>query len=626
MLVSLVWPYIAAVIAHFLPDPNLPGSAGWRKLLAELENQRLRLEHQWAIAARDELQQVLRSRISALVQPPFSRQLTLHSTTSLQLLRAPDSVIRTKDFRVVADALRQLAGGTVGVSGPRGSGKITLLEHLRDGRLLEVVGKQHVAVMLSVPVRFDPRDFVLHLYARVCGDVIDTCRSLMGDGGSSRSQRYRKPNPISLAVGLIAALTGYGYVLAKPPSFLTGPNVPPLALPLAGAIALALISSFVVAWSRKRRYRPVTSSRLLSPPKNLSEMQRLAEEKLEYIQFHQKFTSGWSGKLVMPVAGELAESGTREKTRQPFTYPDVVHDFQQFMLAAVTTLKRQRTMADVPIMIIVDELDKIASEDQAQELLNDLKVLFSIDYTGCLFLVSVSLDALASFERRGIPMRDAFDSTFDNVYGLGYLSYEDAREMLQSRVLGIPAPFIALIHILAGGLPRDLIRLARVVCAHQEGEELFAIMQRMVTDDLARKSTSILQSAARDLLRTDSVIAFMGLLAEPTPFDEPSLTRMVREALTHLADEMPNEGRSLLKQFQLEWASYGYFLLTILQIFGPLDEAGMTQGTQKARDTSFDLLSKARQQFAIDPEVAWSTISRSRRAWGIRALDPRTGR
>src|SRR5439155_21212139 len=79
------------------------------------------------------------------------------------------------------------------------------------------------------------------------------------------------------------------------------------------------------------------------------------------------------------------------------------------------------------------------------------------------FLVSVSDEALTSFERRGLPLRDVFDSSFDEIIRVEPLRYEDSRRLLYRRVVGLTEPYIALCHCLSGGLARDLIRAARQV-------------------------------------------------------------------------------------------------------------------------------------------------------------------
>ena len=79
--------------------------------------------------------------------------------------------------------------------------------------------------------------------------------------------------------------------------------------------------------------------------------------------------------------------------------------------AGRTARRDLRTRLEISgITIAIDELDKFADPVQAHEFVNEVKTVFGVN--SCVFLVSVSDDALASFERRGIPVRDALDSAF----------------------------------------------------------------------------------------------------------------------------------------------------------------------------------------------------------------------
>jgi hypothetical protein len=112
-------------------------------------------------------------------------------------------------------------------------------------------------------------------------------------------------------------------------------------------------------------------------------------------------------------------------------------------------------------LIGVDELDKIGSAEQAEQFLNEVKPIFGIP--PLYFMVSVSDDALTAFERRGLPLRDTFDSSFDEIIRVGPLAYTESRRLLYRRVIGLTEPYVALCHCLAGGLARDLIRAARLI-------------------------------------------------------------------------------------------------------------------------------------------------------------------
>ena len=56
-----------------------------------------------------------------------------------------------------------------------------------------------------------------------------------------------------------------------------------------------------------------------------------------------------------------------------------------------------------------------------------------------------------------------FDSSFDDIVYVDYLDTNDSKRLLTRRVIGMPFPFVDLCHCYSGGLPRDLIRVARAL-------------------------------------------------------------------------------------------------------------------------------------------------------------------
>ena len=98
-------------------------------------------------------------------------------------------------------------------------------------------------------------------------------------------------------------------------------------------------------------------------------------------------------------------------------------------------------------------VDKISGAKQAQRFVNELKAILGVPH--CYYLISVSDDALAAYEMRGLPVRDAFDSAFDEVIHVRYLDLEGSRQLLKKRVIGMPDPFVCLCRCLSGGLPRS---------------------------------------------------------------------------------------------------------------------------------------------------------------------------
>ncbi|MGH3402833.1 MAG: hypothetical protein ACRDRJ_10080 [Streptosporangiaceae bacterium] len=113
------------------------------------------------------------------------------------------------------------------------------------------------------------------------------------------------------------------------------------------------------------------------------------------------------------------------------------------------------------VIIAIDELDKMGDDTEAMKFLNHIKVLFPIH--DCSFIVSVSEDAWARYESRGIPLRDTFDSSFDEVVLVEMMRPLESRDFLKRRSNSITDTQALLCHCLAGGLPRDLLRAVRLL-------------------------------------------------------------------------------------------------------------------------------------------------------------------
>jgi hypothetical protein len=166
---------------------------------------------------------------------------------------------------------------------------------------------------------------------------------------------------------------------------------------------------------------------------------------------------GWSGRFGLPKGVSTQLSRSISRAEQPLSYPEIVSEFRSFATIVAADVHRRGDR----VFIGVDELDKIGSAEQAEHFLNEVKGIFGIPHL--YFMVSVSDDALNAFERRGLPLRDAFDSSFDEILRVEPLSYNESRRLLYRRVIGLTEPYVALCHCLAGGLARDVIRAARQV-------------------------------------------------------------------------------------------------------------------------------------------------------------------
>jgi hypothetical protein len=177
----------------------------------------------------------------------------------------------------------------------------------------------------------------------------------------------------------------------------------------------------------------------------------LARAELERLAWSTKTQTSSKNSFALKALS-VEDSSMTELVEREVSHMQQVDAFQKF--AALYRVVSNRT-----IIVAIDELDKIATPDEAIDVVNGLKDLMHSE--GIHFLVSVSEDALARFALRGIPLRDAFDSTFDTIREVDRFSVEEAGMLLERRVVGMPQLLAYFCHALSGGIPRDLIRLSR---------------------------------------------------------------------------------------------------------------------------------------------------------------------
>jgi hypothetical protein len=246
---------------------------------------------------------------------------------------------------------------------------------------------------------------------------------------------------------------------------------------------------------------------------------------------------------------------------------------------------------------------------------------------------------MSSFERRGLPFRDVFDSTFDEIVRFDRFQYPQSRQLLRRRTV-IPEPFAALCHCVSGGLPRDLIRTARTLyrlnSGLQLGGSLADVTQALISEDLLAKTAASWVELARAGAEPEATLFKAWLKSASTePVDGGVLyqacsgfweqARTWKQPSRNGAAE-PGErqdaARERLNSLGLEINAYRYLAATILQFFGskPSDSELRTAADPTAGEASFERLAEARLLFASGPLLAWSLVSDFRGAHAMPAL------
>ncbi len=625
--------------------------------------------------------------------------------------------------------LNNLSGGSIGIAGSRGAGKTTLLRNFcGPNRIIEKLKdkdtgeeKDVLGILVSAPVAYQARDFLLYLFVTACQAVIvkeggeliapDDAKDYALPAAPFRElasipELQRLPSVLVrfgawlLAFSLVASLplalvpkagdgkaagavpaTTQAAVAPKPalPYSAAAKPVPAKPAPAAASLLLDPIA-FVARWlgvmqvdpgaigawggeamllglvigeilrgsalvvlaealpvggllrlypptrqiiDRRRWEERLEITASDPPPKNL---RAEAEGWLKTIKFQQSFTSGWSGSLKLPLGFEGGINRAVTLAQNQLSLPEIAFFFAQFI--------DEKVAPKYQVLIGIDELDKLATDKLARQFINDIKSIFGL--RRCFYLVSVSENAMSSFERRGLPFRDEFDSAFDEMIYVDHLDFKLATKLLQQRVLGRPIPFIALCYCLSGGLPRDLIRSFRRIIELDTGRStLFEICDRLVTADIGAKVRATGTSVRLISLEPDVNIVLEALHGlELAAGDDRSLEDQAAIMLhagfpggNEAGADAPSDGpaagkaspagpprqsadaaaqRQKLRDLVEEIATYVLFVVALRRFFtDALTEAQLTKLTDRF---AIDRVAEARRYIGVNPMIARTLI------------------
>jgi energy-coupling factor transporter ATP-binding protein EcfA2 len=619
----------------------------------------------------------LRTALTDAIGELKSTVLPKREASGLGQLVDVSKLVPTESRYLLVRLALTLSTGCIGVGGPRGAGKSTLLGAMCDPAIPEGESPFDYRVLVSAPTKYDAREFLLYLTRRTCEVYL---RSEFGLGTeelareaelSSSAGRELAPTRrilfgAALAGGiafaawlvvstLFGSLAGVGAALlacalvlgfAAAVDALNGWDALPLGLlsgPAGlcgiGCVALAVLhvdvdSRFVLAAvtllgvfalpvlvvhlrSLARRPERIQSA-------GYGEIGGRAVELWRSTRYQLSYSRSTNASMSLSVSPMTVGGGmTRGVTEQPLpqSLPEVVDSFKN-LVAYICQDRRT--------LIAIDELDKMGSLDATQDFLNDIKGVFGVP--NCVFMLSVSADALASFQRRGLPARDVVDSSVDDVVRVEPLDYAAASELLSRQVLRVPMPFLALCFALSGGLARDLIRTART---------LFAVDNRAREDRAFRVKTSLpegglpIGAASRWLVAADLVERARGTVTELNAIDDPKAAEAASAAgdwalriasLSSLDDlqgasSLPwtrdDEVAEVVRGPVARLCALTYLDSTIREVFSDREYGEFDTAANTGLPRSFDRLASARQRLAVSPKAAWAELDSYRDAWGL---------
>ncbi|HYR29710.1 MAG TPA: hypothetical protein VEU30_14675, partial [Thermoanaerobaculia bacterium] len=595
-----------------------PFLAAQEQLEQSLTTARLRLKACKAATDRAVLRNLmaeLRLRINATFGPSYATALPAVRPSGLAEVFDERYEIPTAAKKDVLRKLETMPGGAIGIGGPRGAGKSTLLRSIANG-VAEITSSGEtrpvLGVLTAAPVQYDARDFLLHLFARTCTRVLGGQAPRMSDDDLRQriwTQWGPKVRNVIAPIAVIAAAAGplmltlgsLSLVSSTGSAFLHQLQGKPIELIARGvfwcvaAIVLVIVRSYLAD-----RADPVArAEQPTDPPKPPAytgtdeQWQAIVTSARQWdseIRFQRTYSQGWSGALKLPVGMEGSVNQALSWSHRQLSLPELTKAYTAFLAELATHMI---------VVIAIDELDKIGSDQKAQDFLNEIKAIFGIER--CFYLLSVSDSAMSSFARRGLPIRDAFDSALDEVVRVEYLTHTTANELISRRIVRFPSPFVSFCHCLSGGLPRDVIRACRDVFDAAEKIDqhaLPAVMRAVLADDLHQKISATITAIAHAGADDEATVILERLGSLRTDRVEPPT---LLADYSDLRDAAAETKSAACRSVAIDLATYYLYASTMIEIFD--DVAATDTWTVAANAALFEELAALRRRLEIDSEA-----------------------
>jgi Cdc6-like AAA superfamily ATPase len=343
-------------------------------------------------------------------------------------------------------------GGSFGLYGPRGSGKSWLM--LRA--IKEVENNGGMGLWFPCPSGYQPTEFLSALS--------DNLASLVERRYVRAAWRVRARHRMLLLLAtLAAALIVVQVVCYEAHAGLDTARLHNLwiwlSLSVVVAMALAAVAAVVLAL-------PV--GRFPNGSRELAEEATVLRERIRYTT-ELKLTRAASVSGGTGFTASVSDSTQRSLGERPTTVASLVFDFRRLAEHIVKVRRR-------PLVIGIDELDKMENPDEARHLLRDIKGIFEIP--GVVFLVSLSAEATASLQLGPVQEngRNEFSSSFYTVIELPPLSPADVEKALtQGRKKTVSKDRAQLLCLLSAGNWREMIRLSEQLVDSKESDATLAM-------------------------------------------------------------------------------------------------------------------------------------------------------
>lgn len=337
--------------------------------------------------------------------------------------------------------LQTRGGGSYGLSGARGAGKTWMMEEARRW------AKERNGIGVWFP---SPSEYEAIAFLGALSDVVAAQYEAYYDELTGRPTRASRRRYLLVAgLGVALVYIAVGLVVASYAPYVSGfadiRHVSPL---IVAAIGLVIPGMLLFRNATTRRH---------ADREGLGRIRRAAEElrlQVRYVVTTKESSEiGAEGKSH-GLTAMLKRARERELVERPATLSSLIQNFRAFV-------ELMAAGVEGPVVIAIDELDKMSDAGSVARLLRDIKGIF--DIPGAYFLVSLSDEAARTLQLGAVRTRNEFNSSFYAVIAIPPLAPEQCLAVLRKRAADFDGPTGLAIGVMTGGVPREIVRIAERV-------------------------------------------------------------------------------------------------------------------------------------------------------------------
>ena len=339
-------------------------------------------------------------------------------------------------------------GGSYGLSGPRGAGKSWLMmraiEWVRRADDRSPLGG--IGLWYPSPSEYRPLDFLASLSDSLATEI---------DRWYRNNPMVRRRRAITRWTALQTGVLGVAGGVVVALQVLNAAALVAVVVGLALGVSVAC-ASYVLMRLRPGAFR--REERLAVEAAIVRDRARYTSTRTEGTEYGAE--GGRAGLRALAKRTRL-----RELVERPATLSSLVNDFRALASQAGEVAGR--------VVIAIDELDKMEDPKKVRDLLRDIKGIFEVPRVH--FLVSVSDEAARKLSLGALADRNEFNSSFYTVIEAQPATPEHLAELLERRSqASVPREVAIVLAVLAGGNPREVLRLADLARAATTGAEAAA--------------------------------------------------------------------------------------------------------------------------------------------------------